>query len=172
MVSNFFKDLEKAKIGEAIVLNVLQHATDDYEFTDVSDKRECYYKGDIEVYDKWWNAHYFIDVKMDGCIGRTGNILCEEKVYFYDSGYRSGNMLSSYDYLAIISVDTQNIYIIDFNKLKKHYRIGKRYSKDHGEQITYGYLFSLDKAWKLGMIEAVIKYEEREDGYYPINVAV
>lgn len=171
MVSNFKSDLAKAKNGEAIVLDVLRHTTDNYEFNDVSDDKAYYYKGDIAAHDNSWNMDYYLDVKMDSCIARTCNILCEEKVYYkYDNYYGKGNMQSDYDYLAIISVEAQRIYIIDFAELKKHYKEGRYYVKDHGEQITYGTLFPLSKAWKYNMVEAVISYEKRDSGYYPVEV--
>lgn len=171
MVSNFYSDMAKAKKGEQIVLNVLQHTTDEYVFDDVSNLVDYRYRGDIRALDECWGLdEYCLDVKMDSCIGRTGNILCEEKVYFYDAGWAKGNMQSDYDALAIISVDTQKIYIIDFPKLKKHYKEGYTYYKDHGEQITYGYLFPLSKAWKYDMVKAIITYEKRKDGYYPVKV--
>lgn len=172
MVSNFYSDLAKAKKGEAITLDVLKHTTDEYVFSDVSEDKAYYYKGDIKAVDDSWGLdEYYLDVKMDGCIARTGNILCEEKVYFKDGGYYcKGNMKSDYDYLAIIAVEAQLIYIIDFLKLKKHYKEGRAYSKDHGEQITYGTLFPMSKAWKYNMVEAVISYEKRDNGYYPVKI--
>lgn len=173
MVANFYSDLEKAKTGEAITLSVLQHTTDEYVFDDVSEDEEYYYRGDIRATDNDWGLdEFYLDVKMDSRIADTGNILCEEKVYFKESGtYSKGNMKSDYDYLAIISVDAQRIFIIDFPKLKKHYKEGRFYTKDHGEQITYGTLFPLSKAWKYNMVEAVIDYEKRDDGYYPTKIA-
>ena len=171
MLNKFYEDLAKAKKGEAIVLEVLRNVATDYDFNDVSDDARFYYRGDIEVYDQNWDAHYYMDVKMDGCIGRTHNILCEEKVWMKEGSYYSkGNMQSDYDYLAILSVDTQRIFIIDFNKLKQHYKEGKNYYKDHGDQITYGRLFPLNKAWKYNMVKAVIAYEQRNGKYMPVKV--
>lgn len=172
MVKGFYEDLKKAKKGEAIVLNVLKHTTEDYIFCDVSDKPEYYYKGDIKALDNSWGLEeYYLDVKMDSRIAETLNILCEGKVYYKESGtYGKGNMQSDYDYLAIISVEAQRIFIIDFAKLKKHYKEGKPYSKDHGEQITYGTLFPMSKAWKYNMVEAVIDYEKRNGKYVPTKI--
>jgi|GEM_PF-2115971 len=162
MVSNFFSDLRKAKVGEGIVLDVLRNCSKDkYEISDVSDNRDYYYKGDIDVYDSGEDKHYLIDVKMDSKIAETHNILCEEEVYYEETGeYRPGNMASDYDYIAIISVKAQKIYIIDFQLLKAHYKEGRDYVKNHGEQTTYGTLFSLAKARDYGMIDAVIDYNE------------
>lgn len=173
-MSDFYRDLAKAKKGEAITLDVLRHTTNEFVFDDVSDDKAYFYKGDIRALDDAWGLdEYYIDVKMDGCIATTGNILCEEKVYFKEYGrYQKGNMHSNYDYMAIIAVDAQRIYIIDFNKLKKHYKEGRSYYKDHGDQITYGTLFPLSKAWKYNMVKAVISYEQRTDGYWPIDVEV
>lgn len=160
MVTNFYKDLEKAKVGEGIVLEVLKNATWDWCFTDVSDIKECHYLGDIEA----WNIDrgcLYIDVKMDSRIAETGNILCEDKVYFKKTNYYDkGNMQSNYDYLAIISTEAHKIWFIDFALLKKHYKEGRMYTKDHGEQITYGTLFSLNKARKYNMVVAEIEYDD------------
>ena len=40
MMAEFYRDLAKAKKGEAIVLDVLRHTTKDYVFNDVSDDEE------------------------------------------------------------------------------------------------------------------------------------
>ena len=175
MVSNFYSDLKQAKVGEGIVLDVLQNCCGRYEFTDVSDDRRYFYKGDIDAYDARNDKHYFLDVKMDSRIAETGNILCEEEVYFENTGeYTPGNMSSDYDYLAIISTKARKIYIIDFELLKEHYREGRNYVKNHGEQTTYGTLFSLKKAQHYGMIEAVIVYEDyqpdRGNAYVPSRI--
>lgn len=172
MLTNFYNDLRDAKKGEAIVLNVLKHTTEEYIFSDVSEDKKYYYKGDIKALDACWELdEFYLDVKMDGRIAETGNILCEHKVYYKDKGaYGKGNMQSDYDYLAIISVDTKKIFIIDFAKLKKHYKEGRSYYKDHGEQITYGTLFPMSKAWKYNMVEAVIDYEKRNGGYFPVKI--
>lgn len=172
MVSNFYSDLREAKKGEAIVLNVLKHTTEDYIFSDVSEDKEFYYKGDIKALDSSWGLEeFYLDVKMDSRIAETCNILCEAKVYYKESGtYGKGNMQSDYDYLAIISVSAKRIFIIDFPKLKKHYKEGRSYVKDHGEQITYGTLFPMSKAWKYNMVEAVIDYEKRNGGYFPVKI--
>ena len=167
MVTNFYKDLKKAKVGEAITLDVLRNSTLDYDFNDVSEEEEYRYLGDIEAVNDW-NERKYLDVKMDSRIAETGNILCEYKVYFKDTGtYAKGNMQSNYDYLAIISVEAKKIWIIDFPLLKKHYKEGKPYTKDHGEQITYGTLFSLNKARKYNMVVAEITYNE---DHYPIEI--
>ena len=172
MMAEFYRDLAKAKKGEAIVLDVLRHTTKDYVFNDVSDDEEYYYLGDIEACDESWNMNYYLDVKSDGCIAKTNNILCEEKVYCKDYGgyWQKGNMQSNYDALAIISLDAQKIFIIDFVLLKKHYKEGKYYCKDNGSQITYGTLFPLSKAWKYNMVQAVISYEQRGTNYFPVSV--
>ena len=164
MVSNFYSDMKKAKVGEHIVLDVLGHcdSSNRYEFKDVSEDRRYFYKGDIEALDTCSGEKIYLDVKMDSRIAETGNILCEEEIYFEDTGYKPGNMSSDYDYLAIISTQAKRIYIIDFKLLKEHYKEGKDYVKNHGEQTTYGKLFPLKLAQHYGMIQAVIDYEDYE----------
>lgn len=171
MVGNFYKDLANAKVGEGIVLEVLRNCTEKYEFEDVSNDKAYWHKGDIDAYNTTDNKHYFIDVKMDSKIGITHNILCEEEVYYAAEGvYSPGNMACDYDYLAIISVQCKCIYIIDFKLLKKHFKEGYDYTKNHGDQTTYGTLFPLFMARDYGMLEAIINYEEDGDTYKPLSV--
>jgi hypothetical protein len=166
MASNFKKDLAKAKIGERTVLEVLRNTTDEWYFSDVSDDASCYYKGDIEAWDIIQGS-FFIDVKMDSRIADTGNVLCEHKVYSYNKNeYLKGNMQSDYDALAVISVTAQKIWIIDFDVLKKHYKEGKHYVKDHYDdygnlaQKTIGTLCSLEKIKKWGGLLCSIEYDD------------
>ena len=166
MSSKFYEDLKKAKVGEEIVLDVLKNATNEWIFTNVSEDEEYYYKGDIEA----WNIDVgclYIDVKMDSRIAQTGNVLCEKKVYSYkDKKYHKGNLDSDYDDLAIISVEAKKIWIIDFNVLKKHYKEGRAYSKDHYDnngnlsQKTIGTLCSLKQIKKWGGLLYEIEYDD------------
>lgn len=166
MVNNFKRDNIKGKKGEAIALKVLRNLTNDYTFDDVSDDQAFWHIGDIDVYDEWWNMHYFIDVKTDDCIYKTGNILCEERVYYLD-GAKKGFMYSNYDYLAIVSRPNNCIYIINFEVLKKYYKQGRYMRMAYEDQSSDTYLYPLSKAWKVGAVEAVIKYD---DNYKTVEV--
>ena len=103
MLKKFDGDLRRAKVGERIVMQVLQSVYgNDYDFNDVSDNKEYWHKGDIEIVRD--GKTKYLDVKMDSRIAQTGNILCEDEVYFVESdSYRPGCIHSDYDYLAIIS---------------------------------------------------------------------
>lgn len=81
MVKGFFDDLAAAKEAEKIVLDIFSSLTSTYDFQDVSNNRAFYHKGDI-VARSAEGKEVFIEVKQDGCIARTGNVLCEEKVFY------------------------------------------------------------------------------------------
>ena len=85
MTSDFFSDLTSAKGAEQKVLETLSSLTNDYEFIDVSNKQEYWHKGDILAINKATGARTFIEVKDDSRIAETHNILCEERIFFYES---------------------------------------------------------------------------------------
>ena len=103
MVKNFFSDLENSKQAEQIARYCLSALTSDYTFTDVSNIRDYFYKGDIMAVDAH-GSRTFIEVKQDSRIHETGNVLCEEKVLFFDTGMRRGNMQSNYDVYCVVSI--------------------------------------------------------------------
>ena len=62
------------------------------------------------------NKVYFIEVKNDSRIADTGNVLCEEEVYYKKNDYYGkGNMYSNADVFAIVSKQNQKIYFINSN---------------------------------------------------------
>ena len=164
----------KAKKGEAIVLDVLRNAgAENYEFTDVSNDEMYWHRGDIECYDDDWLCSYYIDVKDDGCVSKTGNILAEHRVWYQDSGWKDGFMQSAtYDYVAYLSQPDNKIYMLDFEAWKKYY---KKVFKKHiniphgGEQTTDAYLMPLKDAKRLGVVVAEIDYKFGDNGYYPVQ---
>ena len=82
----FLLDLNEAHIAENLVREVLASLTNEYVFESVADNREYYHKGDIKATSAN-GEEILIEVKDDSRIGDTGNILCEESVYYYSSGY-------------------------------------------------------------------------------------
>lgn len=169
MVKGFYDDLAKAKKAEAIVLDVLRHCTDDYEFNDVSNDEAYWHIGDIEIDDGI--CEYYLDVKDDGCISRTGNLLAEHRVWYKNGGWQEGFMQNSnYDYVGYLSQPDHMLYILDFDLWKQHYK--KRFKRHlyiphGGEQTTDGYLMPLDTARKLGIIIAEIEYAEENGHFIP-----
>jgi hypothetical protein len=130
MVKGFYEDLKKAKKGEQIVLEVLRNANTEYDFDDVSNDKEYWHRGDIECWDDTWLCSYYIDVKDDGCVSSTGNILAEHRVWYKGSGWKEGFMQSAtYDYVAYLSQPDNKIYLLDFEAWKKQYK--KVFCKDN-----------------------------------------
>lgn len=159
MVTDFFRDLKNAKKGEETVLNTFSSLTDDYTFEDVSNLREYYYRGDICATEKSTGRRIFIEVKQDGCISSTKNVLCEEEVLFYDSGeFKKGNMHSNYDIYCVVSPQLRTIYVIDFATLRKYYKNGTYKVIEHPEQVTFCYLLSLNTIKEFGGLIAAISY--------------
>ena len=171
MISNFYSDLSKARKAENLVYQVLSALTDDYAFEEVGDKREYFYKGDVKAHDECWDDDIFVEVKDDSCIYRTGNVLCEDKVFYKNNGeFGKGNMQSDYDYYAVVSQHDNLIYILDFDVLKKNYKKGQYKIIPHEEQNTYCYLCSINKLCKWGAMMYYIWYEEKDGKYYPVKV--
>lgn len=173
MASNFGRDRQKAKKAEHLVCEVLSNATIDYSIEDVADVPEYFYKGDIKVLGAC-NDEYYIDVKDDSRIAETGNVLCEAKVYSYrEQRWLKGNMDSDYNALAVVAQQKKVIYIIDFDVLKRIYKSGKHYSKDHYDdygrllQKTVGTLCSLKSIERAGGLLYIIKYD---DAHNPTDI--
>lgn len=143
-MSQFQNDLEKAKTAEQIALQLLQSKNGNYRFEDISNNKEYYYKGDIKATCLTTGQEYYIDVKDDSRIAETRNILCEEENYWKDTGiYTDGFMHYDYDYLAIVSQSTKEVYIIDFKVLKRIYKSGQAQVKQHYENDSYYYILPL-----------------------------
>ena len=95
-MKQFYIDLGEAKKVEQIVLEHFQKLTNEYTFINVSDEPQYYHKGDIIAVAPD-GRKIFIEVKNDGTIGSTNNVLCEEENYFYSTGeIKKGNFHSDY----------------------------------------------------------------------------
>ena len=139
--TQFYRDLEAAKTAEKIVFDSL--SSSGYNVEDVSNDREYWYKGDIKLTSSTGEV-FFIEVKDDGRIADTGNVLCEHQVYYKEGNYcEKGNMFCDSDILAVVSKKEQKIYFIDFHILKEKYKQGTYKEIDHPAQTTYCYLVDL-----------------------------
>lgn len=166
MVKNFEKDLAAAKEAEYLVEKYFRLlGSDTYEFRNVSEDSDYYYIGDLLAFDAD-GRRLGIEVKDDSRIAETGNVLCEERVYYIHGDYEGkGNMQSNYDIYCIVSKSEKKIYIIDFKKLKKIYRtFGMLKEIPHPDQITYCYLLPLYVIKQQGAFIAEIDYS----GEYPV----
>ena len=166
MVKNFEKDLAAAKEAEYLVEKYFRLlGSDTYEFRNVSEDLDYYYIGDLLAFDAD-GRRLGIEVKDDSRIAETGNVLCEERVYYIHGDYEGkGNMQSNYDIYCIVSKSEKKIYIIDFKKLKKIYRtFGMLKEIPHPDQITYCYLLPLWVVKQQGAFIAEIDYS----GEYPV----
>lgn len=166
MVEKFNEDLAAAKEAEYLVEKYFRLlGSDTYEFRNVSEDADYYYIGDLLAFCAD-GRRLGIEVKDDSRIAETGNVLCEESVYYIHGDYEGkGNMQSNYDIYCIVSKTEKKIYIIDFKKLKKIYRaFGMLKEIPHPDQITYCYLLPLYVIKQQGAFIAEIDYS----GEYPV----
>ena len=157
MVKNFFKDMAAAKSAEKIVLDVFSTVAPQYKFKDVSNDRAYFYKGDI-ITTAADGREIGIEVKQDGRIWETGNVLCEESVLFFDTGMARGNMQSNYDIYCVVSPQQRRIWVFNFTIMKKYYKNGRYVEISHEEQVTFAYLVPIDYFDKQGALMACIDY--------------
>jgi len=129
MVNNFFIDLDNAREGERIVREELSKLLPHYKFENVSNNRAYWHKGDIKATDEETGDSVFIEVKQDSRIADTGNVLCEDKVYYYGRGLKDGNMYSSYEIYSIVSTSARRIWFIDFSVLQSIYKKSGTYKQ-------------------------------------------
>ena len=179
MVKGFYEDLAAARQAEQLVLKVLQNTnTEEYDFNDVSEDPEFFHRGDIEIWDDTWGYHLYMDVKDDGCVSSTGNILAEHRVWYAGSGWAKGFMQNStYDYIAYLSQPDKKIYILDFDLWRKYYKTNYKrhieiphYYNGRKTQTTDAYLMPLETARKLGIMIAEIDYKEDNGDYFPVCI--
>lgn len=143
MIKQFWLDLEDARKVEDLVRETFSGMTSDYTFEDVSKERQYFHKGDIRA-TAADGRQIYIEVKNDGRIADTGNVLCEEENFFYDSGaYVKGNFYSDYEIYCVVSQEERKIYVMDFKVLKANYKKGEFKAIRHPEQISYCYLLPL-----------------------------
>ena len=158
MLTNFAIDLQKGRRAEELVLEVFSTLSLDYDFKDVAALKELYYCGDLMAVNKETKKATYIEVKNDSRIADTGNVLCEEEVYYkkYDY-YGRGNMSSNCDIFVVVSEQDSRIYVIDFKVLKDIYKkLGTYKEIRHTEQTTYCYLLELGRIKQFGGLIAVI----------------
>lgn len=153
----FNKDLIQGKEGEQVVINYLQTAG--YQVEDVSDNRQDYHKGDLLITLPTGEKRY-IEVKNDTVIATTGNILCEEEVYYKNSDYFApGFMYRDYDIYAVVSESERKIYFFDFSKLKEIYKRFGRYKRfNYTDQYSDCYLLEMCRASQFKALIAKINY--------------
>lgn len=162
MLSNFFHDLNLAKAAEQIVENTISSLAPGYQIFNVSDDRNYYKKGDLLVITPD-RQKVFVEVKDDSRIGDTQNILCEEKVWYYqDNQQVPGNFYSDYEIYAVVSKQENAIYFFNFATLKSIYKTGRLITIKHWEQESDVYLLPVADAIKAGALIAKINYETKE----------
>lgn len=159
MVDNFYTDLEKAQEIEKAVAARLEELTDNYSFYWIGDQKEYYHKGDIVAVDKATGEKIFIEVKGDTRIGETGNVLLEDEVYYKQNNNQvPGNLHSDYQIYCVVSEDTQQMWFMDFEKLKGlAERFGEYKVIRHPQQITFALLVPLHRIKQFGALVAKVK---------------
>lgn len=159
MKEQFNKDLVAARHAEGLVHKYFSLLDKEHNFINVAEDPEYFYKGDVLATDNSGNR-IFIEVKDDKRIADTGNILCEENVYYHSSDYLGrGNMQSDCDIYCVVSQPESKIYVFDFKKLKEYYKVLGVYKEiPHADQTTQCYLLPLWVAKKHDILIGTIDY--------------
>lgn len=160
MSFDFWQDLSAAKKVEKKALEVFQRHAANYTIVDVSDIKEYYHKGDLKAIAAD-GKEYMLEVKADSRIHETGNVLCEEANYWYDTGLTTqGNMYSDYQYYCVVSEQARKIAVIDFQVLRAHYADAHHQYREirHNDNISCVYLFPLKEIKQLGGLVALLDY--------------
>lgn len=158
MLANFKTDLVKGHRAEQVVKDVFTSLTDKYTFTDVSNNPSYYHKGDL-LATAADGRQIMIEVKNDEVIYKTGNVLCEEEVYYKEADYfKDGYMHSDYEIYVVVSEPERKIYIIDFKILKSIYRKGENKIINHYAQYSDVYLVPLGFIKQNGGLIDIITY--------------
>lgn len=175
-----FSDLTTARAAENMVAEILQKCLPNYNFYNVGDNPRFYYTGDLLCVDKNNNNNYFLlEVKDDGTIGRTKNVLIEYHVWSYTKNqWLKANIESNYCWYCVLSRDTKTIYIMRWDILKQHYMEGRDMQKVHynafGEKVqkTYAKLLPLDKIREFGGLYWEVSFDEYNNPLTINNVSV
>ena len=110
----YWSDLKAAKEGETIAMNYFKSL--DYEIEDVSDNSN-YWSQDIDFIAHKGDRHIAIEVKYDGNIHYTNNILLE--IQNVTSGYDGWAIFSKAEFITIVSRETHAIYIARLEDLRE-----------------------------------------------------
>lgn len=160
-------DVEKAKLAEHILFDVLNDELGlvyDVEYT--ADIPAYYDRGDVLIRN-YGQAEWCVDAKDDKSIYWSHNVYVEEWI---DRYYRTekGWITKQYDEVGIVNRHDSEIYILDFNKLKKEYRnisVKDNVKSKHDDHVCYGSLCNIYDLQAYGILTRTLKYQSTEDGY-------
>ena len=152
--SDFNNNVKVSKEAEDITMQLLHQLVTGVKFKSVRDDQACYHLGDILGSD----GEYY-DVKDDGVVHRTGNVFCEEKKLWNSGKVTDGWMRNGeYNYLCVLDMIDKNLYVLDFEKLKKVYKQGRFITTNMGDNRTTGYCFPLRKCREQGILVYETEY--------------
>lgn len=156
--NEFLNDAAAAKPAEKLVAAIMSSLASSWNFEVIDGEDENQHKGDIRVIDPITGFSLFLEVKNDSRIAETDNVLCEYLKFFYDKGYKPGNMTYDYEYYCVLSQESRRIYVIDFSILKPIYKSGTHTTIYHDNDITYCYLVPLSLIEEKGGLIKVLEY--------------
>lgn len=168
---NIEENAEKARLSEAITMELLAQIMPDIGFKSLHDDSSKWHYGDIISTD----GKYY-DTKDDGRINETGNVFAEyrkewkDKYGCFTGEVSDGWMLNSkYDYVCVLDMIGNNIYVLDFKKLKKIYNrnCNKRKVSHLKDNDSWGYCVPLWRCRENDVVvyETPYYYDEEWDMY-------
>ena len=171
MRNDFKKELEKNRIAEVILLQVLSSIAENMVFEDVTNNPELFHYGDIKSTDKDGNVYYW-DCKNDGVIHKTGRVFCETHKYFFRDMKRSAGFMENgkYDYLCVVDRVDGRIYILDFSVLLRIHKNYKEVKSIQSDAYCYGTVIPLNECRKQQALLYTIKYAKEGSAYFATDV--
>lgn len=158
-MKQFWIDLALGQRVEEQARQIFMNMTDEYDIENVSDVVACRHKGDLLATHKETGKQTYLEIKADSRIHETGNVLCEEENYFYDSGeFKKGNFHYDYQIYCVVSQEARKIWIMDFKVLKKIYKQGTYKSIRHPQEITYCFLLPLEVVKANGGLIDIVEF--------------
>lgn len=157
MLDNFDTDLAWGKRAERIVARLAQsNGVQVQDISDLPQYRQC---GDLLI-TLASGQQYYLEVKNDSVVGSSGNILCEEEVYYKENDYfKPGFMYNHSDFLLVVSESQREIYVLDFKIMQQIYKTKGQYKFfDYPQQSSDCYLVPLWLAKKYGAWLETINY--------------
>lgn len=164
-------DAEIARPAEEKAIRILELAFDGKaHFDNLHDKPEYWHRGDVRM---TCGEHVIYgDVKDESRIYETRNVFAENYKYFHSKPNQKakGWMRSSqYDLVFILDDIGDNLYILDFPRLKRIYENYTLRQSRLSDCNAYGNCVPLRECRKHGVLRFEIKYKENNDGSIEIE---
>ena len=152
MQANFFNDLDRGKVGERILANIV--ANKGYKISDLSDDR-VYQKKGVDFRIKNDSKDVLVDVKTDYLMYKTGNIFLE-----IQDGPRVGwAKKTAADLIFYIDYNSNTVYVLEWDSCADKIDELRTVSFNNQDGVhMVGALLPIDKLDELQITYQVLQY--------------